>query len=132
MKRYSLLFTLLVALSILVSACASGGASVEENAPAAPENPTLILATTTSTQDSGLLDVLVPMFETETGYTVKTVAVGTGAALKMAEEGNADVLLVHAPATVAQQRRAQLLVDDARLPRLGSERRDSDRKFSVR
>lgn len=58
----------------------------------------MILATTTSTQDSGLLDVLVPIFEAKSGYTVKTVAVGTGAALKMAEEGNADVLLVHAPA----------------------------------
>ncbi len=44
-----------------------------------------------------MLDVLVPLFETESGYTVQTVAVGTGAALKMAEEGNADVLLVHAP-----------------------------------
>jgi tungstate transport system substrate-binding protein len=65
---------------------------------AAPANPTLILATTTSTQDSGLLDVLVPMFQEKTGYTVQTVAVGTGAALKMGEEGNADVLLVHAPA----------------------------------
>ena len=65
----------------------------------APANPNLILATTTSTQDSGLLDVLVPMFQDQTGYTVQTVAVGTGAALKMAEEGNADVLLVHAPAS---------------------------------
>lgn len=67
--------------------------------PAAPDNPNLILATTTSTQDSGLLDVLVPLFEAESGYTVQTVAVGTGAALKMAEEGNADVLLVHAPSS---------------------------------
>ncbi|HNJ14595.1 MAG TPA: substrate-binding domain-containing protein, partial [Anaerolineales bacterium] len=58
-----------------------------------------ILATTTSTQDSGLLDVLVPMFEEQTGYTVQTVAVGTGEALKMGEEGNADVLLVHAPSS---------------------------------
>ena len=97
MKRFSLLFTLLVALSMLLSAC-GGAAPTEEPAPAAHANPTLILATTTSTQDSGLLDVLVPMFEAESGYTVKTVAVGTGAALKMAEEGNADVLLVHAPA----------------------------------
>ena len=71
----------------------------EMAAPEPPENPTLILATTTSTQDSGLLDVLVPMFQEQTGYTVQTVAVGTGAALKMAEEGNADVLLVHAPAS---------------------------------
>jgi len=58
----------------------------------------LILATTTSTQDSGLLDVLVPAFEKATGYTVKTVAVGSGEALKLGEEGNADVLLVHSPA----------------------------------
>jgi tungstate transport system substrate-binding protein len=69
----------------------------EEAAPA-PANPEIILATTTSTQDSGLLDILVPEFEKESGYIVKTVAVGTGAALAMAEEGNADVLLVHAPA----------------------------------
>lgn len=62
-----------------------------------PANPNLILATTTSTQDSGLLDVLIPLFESETGYIVKTVAVGTGQALKMGEEGNADVLLVHSP-----------------------------------
>ena len=99
MKRSTLLLALLIGLSMLFSACGGGTASApEEAAPAAPANPTLILATTTSTQDSGLLDVLVPMFEAETGYTVKTVAVGTGAALKMAEEGNADVLLVHAPA----------------------------------
>ena len=71
----------------------------EMSAPEPPENATLILATTTSTQDSGLLDVLVPMFEEQTGYTVQTVAVGTGAALAMGQEGNADVLLVHAPAS---------------------------------
>ncbi len=65
----------------------------------APANPNIILATTTSTQDSGLLDVLIPLFEAQTGYKVQTVAVGTGAALKMGEEGNADVLLVHAPAS---------------------------------
>ncbi|MEW5934778.1 MAG: substrate-binding domain-containing protein [Bacillota bacterium] len=58
----------------------------------------VILATTTSTQDSGLLDVLVPQFEKKTGYQVKVIAVGTGQALAMAKEGNADVVLVHAPA----------------------------------
>jgi tungstate transport system substrate-binding protein len=63
-----------------------------------PANPNMILATTTSTQDSGLLDVLVPAFEAATGFTVKIVAVGSGAALKLGEEGNADVLLVHSPA----------------------------------
>ncbi len=58
----------------------------------------IILATTTSTQDSGLLDELVPTFEQKTGYVVKTIAVGTGQALKMGQRGDADVLLVHAPA----------------------------------
>jgi tungstate transport system substrate-binding protein len=62
-------------------------------------NPNIILATTTSTQDSGLLDVLIPMFQEQTGYTVQTVAVGSGEAMKMGEEGNADVMLVHAPAS---------------------------------
>ncbi|MGB9641149.1 MAG: substrate-binding domain-containing protein, partial [Anaerolineales bacterium] len=59
----------------------------------------IILATTTSTQDSGLLDVLIPMFEEQSGYKVKVVAVGTGQALKMGADGNADVLLVHAPSS---------------------------------
>jgi tungstate transport system substrate-binding protein len=57
----------------------------------------VILATTTSTQDSGLLDVLIPHFERHTEYRVKPVAVGTGQALKMGLMGEADVLLVHAP-----------------------------------
>ena len=58
----------------------------------------LILATTTSTENSGLLDDLVPIFEERSGINVKVIAVGTGAALRMAAEGNADALLVHAPA----------------------------------
>jgi len=58
----------------------------------------VILATTTSTQDSGLLEVLVPLFEKETGIMVKTISVGSGQAMKMGEKGEADVLLVHSPA----------------------------------
>jgi tungstate transport system substrate-binding protein len=58
---------------------------------------TVILATTTSTQDSGLLDVLVPIFEKESGYVLKTVSVGTGQALALGGRGEADVVLVHAP-----------------------------------
>ena len=65
--------------------------------PSQPKNSDIILATTTSTQDSGLLDELIPVFEQESGYVVKTIAVGTGKALTMGREGNADVLLVHAP-----------------------------------
>ena len=65
-------------------------APVEEKRP-------VILATTTSTADTGLLDVLVPAFEKATGFQVKTVAVGSGEALAMGSRGEADVLLVHAP-----------------------------------
>ena len=62
------------------------------------QQKTVILATTTSTQDSGLLDVLIPMFEKQTGYFVKTIAVGSGQAMAMGQKGEADVLLVHSPA----------------------------------
>jgi tungstate transport system substrate-binding protein len=58
---------------------------------------TIILATTTSTQDSGLLDVLLPIFEKKKGYFVKTIAVGSGQAMAMGQKGEADVLLVHSP-----------------------------------
>ena len=57
----------------------------------------VILSTTTSTQDSGLLDLLIPLFEKKTGYSVKTISVGTGQALALAARGEADVALVHAP-----------------------------------
>ena len=67
-------------------------------APVAAQRPPVILSTTTSTQDSGLLDVLIPLFERQTGYTVKAVAVGTGQALALAARGEADVVLAHAPA----------------------------------
>ncbi|CAA9581270.1 MAG: Tungstate ABC transporter, substrate-binding protein [uncultured Thermomicrobiales bacterium] len=58
----------------------------------------VILATTTSTQDSGLLDVLVPLFHERTGYDLKPIAVGSGAALELGERGEADVVLAHSPA----------------------------------
>lgn len=86
MKKHLSIIAFLLGLALV--AC---GSSTEQ------ATPKLILATTTSTQDSGLLDELVPLFEEQSGFTVQTIAVGTGAALKMAEEGNADVLLVHAP-----------------------------------
>jgi tungstate transport system substrate-binding protein len=65
---------------------------------AAPQQKNIIMATTTSTQDSGLLDVLLPVFEKKTGYFVKTIAVGSGQAMAMGQKGEADVLLVHSPA----------------------------------
>ena len=100
-KRTTTLIALLLTMVILVFAgCAQQqipkeDAEKEEAKPAA--NKGVILATTTSTQDSGLLDVLQPEFEKKTGYKLKVIAVGTGAALRMGEKGEADVLLVHAP-----------------------------------
>ena len=64
---------------------------------AAKPMPSITLATTTSVQDSGLLDTLVPMFREQTGIEVKVVAVGTGQALQLARRGDADVLIVHDP-----------------------------------
>lgn len=61
------------------------------------ESDILVLATTTSVQDSGLLDVIVPLYETETGITVKYIAVGSGQALELARRGEVDALLVHDP-----------------------------------
>ncbi|MFQ5995859.1 MAG: substrate-binding domain-containing protein [Acidiferrobacterales bacterium] len=61
------------------------------------EQRTIRLATTTSTENSGLLRVLLPPFEQRTGYTVHVIAVGTGKALRMARDGNVDVVMVHAP-----------------------------------
>jgi tungstate transport system substrate-binding protein len=84
---------------LLVIAFAAGCSSAAQDHSTAPANPNIVLATTTSTQDSGLLDVLIPMFEQQSGYKVKTVAVGTGAALEMGKKGEADVLLVHAPSS---------------------------------
>jgi len=66
-------------------------------APVEAQRSPVILATTTSTQDSGLLDVLIPIFEKKSGYTVKTIAVGTGQSLALGDRGEADVVLVHAP-----------------------------------
>ena len=65
-------------------------------------NKEIILATTTSVQDSGLLDQLVPEFQSQSGYTVKTIAVGSGQALAMADRGEADVVIAHDPETEKQ------------------------------
>ncbi len=61
------------------------------------QSQTLMIATTTSTRDSGLMDILVPAFKTETGIDVKVIAVGSGQALEMGKRGDADLLLTHSP-----------------------------------
>ncbi|MDD2457928.1 MAG: substrate-binding domain-containing protein [Eubacteriales bacterium] len=74
-------------------------AAAETTALAQPAVKEIILATTTSTQDSGLLDYLIPKFEQQTGYVIKTIAVGTGQALELGAKGEADALLTHAPSS---------------------------------
>ncbi len=83
------------ARSLILSLAATLASAFLSAAP--PAQPAVILATTTSTQDSGLLDELIPLFEKQTGYAVKTIAVGSGQAIAMGKRGEADVLLVHSP-----------------------------------
>lgn len=84
-----------IALAVL---CAGLCLAVAPVHAATPVTKNIILATTTSTQDSGLLAVLLPVFQQQTGYFVKTIAVGSGQAMAMGARGEADVLLVHSPA----------------------------------
>src|ERR1041385_6069453 len=91
-----------VLVFVVLSACAPTAATQPTAVPRTGNEKDLILATTTSTQDSGLLDVLVPLFQQQTGYQVNTVSVGTGAALALGARGEADVVLVHAPASEVQ------------------------------
>ena len=102
--------TIIILLLILLTACdtASTPAGSEdqpqedqtagETANSESDAGSLTLATTTSTYDSGLLDAILPAFEEESGIKVEVVAVGTGQALALGEQGDADVLLVHARA----------------------------------
>ncbi|MBU8906031.1 substrate-binding domain-containing protein [Desertibacillus haloalkaliphilus] len=83
-----IVITLLTLITLISTGCTN------QTSESASE---IILATTTSTEDSGLLDKLIPMFEEEHNINVKTIAVGTGQALAMGEKGEADVLLTHAP-----------------------------------
>lgn len=79
-----------VLLAVLLAACQTTGGQGDRGS-------TVLLATTTSFQDSGLLDVLKADFEKRTGYRLRPTAVGTGAALAIGARGDADVLFVHAP-----------------------------------
>lgn len=105
MKAKTIKQTLLYSVSLLVllglisvtgcstSALVSTAQPKEKNSK---QEKSILLATTTSTQDSGLLDAILPIFEKESGMQVKVVAVGTGQAIQMGKDGDADVLLVHA------------------------------------
>jgi len=92
MKKFSKTGLIVVIMTVLAIAFSALPAMAAQ-----PQQKNIILATTTSTQDSGLLDVLIPIFEKKTGYFVKTIAVGSGQAMTMGQKGEADVLLVHSP-----------------------------------
>ena len=111
--RGLLLIALAVGTSIGGISC--GPVSAQSTSALSPQTgrPDVILATTPSTQDSGLLDALGPLFHDQTGYRLKPIAVGSGAALELGRRGEADVLLVHSP--VAEQ--------DFMTQGLGTERR---------
>lgn len=100
-KRLILAMALLLALVLPLAGCGAKTPAAENqgdsSGSAAVKDP-VILYTTTSTVDSGLLDELLPVFEQESGYKVKPIGVGTGQALAMADQGEADAVLVHAPA----------------------------------
>jgi tungstate transport system substrate-binding protein len=81
----------------------------------ATQDREIVLATTTSTADTGLLDSLLPMFQQETGIAVKPIAVGTGAALEMARRGDADAVLVHAPESERAYVESGDLIDGRRI-----------------
>ena len=88
--------TLLAMAALCPAACGNEAGSPR------PERGTMLLATTTSTRDSGVLDALLPSFERRSGCTVKTLAVGSGQAMELGERGDADLLLVHSPAAEAE------------------------------
>ena len=105
MKKFFTLMMILLMVVVVFVGCKTTGTTAETTAATiaaettaattAPENPALILASTTSTMDSGLFDELIPAFEKATGYKVKVIAVGSGEAIKLGERGEADVLFVH-------------------------------------
>lgn len=91
MKKTAVIGILVILLASAIAVAAAAGCGKSKPT-------TLIMATTTSTQDSGLLDVLLPAFEKKYNVKVKTLAVGSGEAIKIGERGDADVLMVHSPA----------------------------------
>ena len=104
-KLLALILASAMALSMV--ACSSAPATEPEVEPETPEvvtpaDPELLMATTTSTDNTGLLDYLEPYFEEATGYDISWTAVGTGAAIQMGVDGEVDVILVHSKASEEQ------------------------------
>jgi len=94
--KIAIALTMSLAMVCLMAAC--GGSRTSDSATAVTAKGTLRLATTTSTKDSGLLTEIIPDFEKKSGWKVEVISVGSGEAMKLGENGEADVLLVHSPA----------------------------------
>lgn len=92
------LWSLIFILALMMVACSGNPEEPPAGEAGSGDPQSFILATTTSTEDSGLLAFILPEFKEEVGATVEVVAIGTGQALQLGEDGNADVLLVHARA----------------------------------
>lgn len=98
MKKRILALVMVLAMALSMTVVFTGCGNEE----AVETKGTIILATTTSTKDSGLLDAILPEFTAETGWEVDVVSVGSGEAMQMGMDGEADVLLVHSPASEAE------------------------------
>ncbi|MDO5413856.1 MAG: substrate-binding domain-containing protein [Bacillota bacterium] len=98
MKKRILALVMVLAMALSMTIVFTGCGNEE----AVETKGTIILATTTSTKDSGLLDAILPEFTAETGWEVDVVSVGSGEAMQMGMDGEADVLLVHSPASEAE------------------------------
>ena len=97
-RRIMITVGLMMSLAIVCLMAACGGSRTPDSATAVAAKGTLRLATTTSTKDSGLLADIIPDFEKKSGWKVEVISVGSGEAMKLGENGEADVLLVHSPA----------------------------------
>lgn len=95
LKHLKTLIIMLLTVVVMTGCAGNQAVNEEQSGNETSAKTEIIMATTTSTQDSGLLDYLLPEFMKDTGYDIKVVAVGTGQAIKMGEDGEADVLLVH-------------------------------------
>lgn len=103
-SHYILPVALILVFALVMAGCSTPPAPTSTPTPTPtqppkPASPEIIMASTTSTRDSGLMDELIPIFQQKTGYVMKPVYVGSGQAMTMGQQGQADVLLVHAPAS---------------------------------
>ncbi|MBR3841611.1 MAG: substrate-binding domain-containing protein [Erysipelotrichales bacterium] len=99
MKKLFKALAVSLAILMVLGGCSSNQGGENNNTPVVEDKGVLLMATTTSTADTGLLDYLAPIFKQDTGYTLEWSAVGTGEAINMGKNGDVSVILVHAKAS---------------------------------